>query len=97
MSEWNYDGGDNGPSETLGKMAQERCKPDYEQAIKNQRLSIEKLQNLYDSVHEIVFNNEISTGLRLNQMRDLLGTLHVEIEKKNKGIELLIKQQEQDQ
>ena len=94
MGEFDYDGPQN---ETVGYRATEakakKCRPDFEGAIEMEKDKRVFMQNLYDSIKEMVLS-DFSFDLNTNKLKDLMGSIHVKMLVSDQAVERIIREQE---
>jgi len=86
-----------GPSEVGQMRAKEACRPDYEGMIKRENKKELLLSALYLAVQDVVFAKDISFhNFNRSELRDLLGTVHVQQLETEMVIDSIISEQEKD-
>jgi hypothetical protein len=94
MGEFDHESGGE-DSAPMGKMAQaEKCRPDFEGLIEQEKDKQLLLASLYESTKAVVMSKLHFGGLQKTRLKDLMGSLHVRLEISAENIESLFKQVE---
>jgi hypothetical protein len=72
---------------------EEKCRPDFEKAIKNEKIKQNLLQKLHHALQEIILS-DVNVGFSTPKLKDLLGSVYVHLLLLEQGIDQIMKEQE---
>ena len=94
MGEFDSERGDSEMPSTSGMAKAEKCRPDFEGLIEQEKEKQILLASLYESTKEVVMSELHFIGLEKRKLKDLMGSLHVRLTISAETLNILFNKQE---